>query len=74
MLTARILSVENGAVVAPFRGLLELDSLDTVAAINLADVAKYEADYAEAESLLRSHPRPNHIGWTWNLMATLSAQ
>lgn len=55
-------------------GLLELDSLDLAAEGNLAAIAMEEGDYAEAEKLLRSHPRPGHIVWTFNLTATLSGQ
>jgi tetratricopeptide (TPR) repeat protein len=55
-------------------GLLELDSLDLAAEGNLAAIAMEEGDYAEAEELLRSHPRPGHIVWTFNLTATLSGQ
>ncbi len=57
-----------------YRGLLELDSLDSTSAVNLADVAMYEGEYQEAEELLRRVPRPEHLVWSWNLMASLSGQ
>ena len=57
-----------------FTGLVELDSLDGTATTNLADMVMYAGDYAEAERLLRSTPRPELNVWTWNLMVSLAGQ
>jgi tetratricopeptide (TPR) repeat protein len=57
-----------------YRGLLELDSLDAVAAVNLADVIMYDGEYEEAEALLLLKPRPETIPWMWNLMVSLAGQ
>ncbi|MBT8395970.1 MAG: tetratricopeptide repeat protein, partial [Gemmatimonadetes bacterium] len=57
-----------------YTGLVELDSLDSTATTNLADIVMYAGEYAEAERLLVSAPRPEMNVWTWNLMVSLAGQ
>jgi tetratricopeptide (TPR) repeat protein len=63
---------EYREVARAYRGLLEMDSLDAPAAINLAGITMEGGDYAEAADLLRAHPKPGDIVWTFNLTAALS--